>query len=118
MLTVARDITDRKQFEQLLKESEKRFRALSNAAFESIFLSENGVCLDQNLAAVKTFGYENEEAVGRHGTEWIAPEDRALVRKNMEKGYEEPYEVTALRKDGTRFPCEIQASMMTVLSKP
>jgi hypothetical protein len=31
------------------------------------------------------------------------------VKNNMLSGYEESYEVTALRKDGTTFPCEIQA---------
>jgi PAS domain S-box-containing protein len=118
MHTVARDISGHKRFEQFLKESERHFRTLSNAAFESIFLSENGKCLAQNLAAVKMFGYEDEDAVGRHGTEWIAPEDRALVRKNIERGYEAPYEVTALRKDGTRFPCEIQARMTTYQGRP
>ncbi|MGD9353485.1 MAG: PAS domain S-box protein [Desulfobacterales bacterium] len=93
---------------EALEESEERLKALSEASFEAIFLSEKGICLDQNQAAERIFGYTRAEAVGRHGTEWIIPEDRELVKNNMLSGYEESYEGTALRKDGTTFPCEIQ----------
>ena len=58
-------------------------KALAEAPFEAIFLSEQGVCLDQNLAAEKMFGYTRAEAIGRHGAEWIAPEYREQVKKNM-----------------------------------
>ena len=98
---------------EALKESEERFRALTEASFEAIFLSEKGICLDQNLAAERMFGYTLAEAVGRHGTEWIVPEDREQVKNNMLSDYEEPYQVTALRKNGTTFPCEIQGKRIT-----
>ena len=100
--------SERKRADETLKESEERLKALSEASFEAIFLSEKGKCLDQNQAAERMFGYTRAEAVGRHGTEWIVPEDREQVKNNMLSGYKEPYEGTALRKDGTTFPCEIQ----------
>ena len=96
-----------------MRESEERFKALSDATFEAIFISEKGICIDQNVSAEKMFGYTLSEAIGRHGTEWIAPADRATVKEMMMQGYEKPYEVTALRKDGTTFPCEIQARMFS-----
>ena len=100
-----------KRVRELEKEADRR-RALAEAPFEAIFLSERGICLDQNQAAENMFGYSLEEAIGRHGTEWIAPEYREQVRANMQVGCEKPYEVVALRKDGTTFPCEIQARMI------
>jgi PAS domain S-box-containing protein len=103
------DITERKQTENALRNSEVRMKALSEASFEAIFLSEKGICLDQNQTAERMFGFTRDEAVGRHGTEWIIPDDRDRVKNNMISGYEKPYEVNALRKDGTSFPCEIQA---------
>ncbi len=106
------DITERKITEEALKESEASFRALSEHTFEAIFLSEKGVCIGQNRAAERMFGYSNEEAVGKPGIEWIAPEHRELVGKNIVRDYAPPYEVIALRKDGTTFPCEIQAKMI------
>ena len=99
--------TQRKQVE----EPEKRLKALSEASFEAIFLSEKGICLDQNQTAKRMFGYTRAEGIGRHGTEWIVPKDHEQVKNNMASGYEKPYEVTALKKDGDTFPAEIQARM-------
>ncbi|MDP1677505.1 MAG: PAS domain S-box protein [Bacteroidota bacterium] len=106
------DITDTKRVEEELEESKEKYRGLSEATFESIFISEKGVCIEQNQAAEKMFGYTSEEAIGRYGTEWIVPEDREIVMKNMLTGNEEPYEATALRKDGTTFPCILHTKMM------
>ena len=39
-----------------LRDSEARLKALSEASFEAIFLSEKGVCLDQNQNAERIFG--------------------------------------------------------------
>ena len=91
--------------------SKQRYQALSDATFEAIFLSDQGVCLDQNLTAEKMFGYTLGEALGRLGTEWIVPEDRDRVMQNMLQGRLTPYRVRGLRKDGTTFPCEIQGRM-------
>lgn len=93
-------------------ESEEMFRSLSEAAFECIFLSENGHFLYQNYIAEKTFGYSNEEVLGKPGTHWIVPEDWDVVSNNMKSDYEKPYEVIALRKDGSTFPCVISGKMM------
>ena len=106
------DITRRKQAEGELEESREKYRGLSEATFEAIFISEKGLCVEQNQTAEKMFGYTSEEAIGRYGTEWIAPRDREMVMKNMLAGYEEPYEATALRKDGTTFPCLLHGKMM------
>jgi diguanylate cyclase (GGDEF)-like protein/PAS domain S-box-containing protein len=109
---IAHDITEQLAAKQALGQREAHLRALSEAAFEAIFISEEGVCLGQNLAAEKHFGYTLNEALGRSGLEWIAPESRELVQQNMLGGYCEPYEVLALRKDGSTFPAEIRGRSM------
>ena len=111
-VAVAQDITARKTMEKALTKSEERYRALSGASFEAVFISEKGVCIEQNATAEKMFGYTSAEAIGRNGTEWIVPEDREMVIGNMLSGHEGRYEATALRKDGSTFPAEIQARMM------
>lgn len=119
------DITDKKKAElelavslESLHESEDLFRTLSESSFECIFLSKKGMCIMQNKTAEEIFGYTADEAYGRPGTDWIIPEDREKVMKNMMSGVIEPYIVTALRKDGTTFPCEIKARISTYKSEP
>lgn len=91
-----------------LRLSEKRLNALSDAAFEAIFLTEKGCFLEQNRAAEAMFGYSREEAIGQHANMWVAPEDREyVIRKVLEKE-ERPFEATGLKKDGSTFPVEIQ----------
>lgn len=91
-----------------LRMSEERLHALSDASFEAIFLTEAGVCLEQNKAAATMFGYSSAEAVGHHISMWIAPEDRELDNRKTLENEEQPYEIKALRKDGVIFPAQIQ----------
>lgn len=116
-IAVKIDISERKKIEEDLRESQEKYRGLSEASFEAIFFSEKGVCIEQNLAAEKMFGYTTEEALTRYGTDWIVPEDRQMVMDNMLSGTEKPYEATALRKDGTTFPCMLQGRMMQYKNK-
>lgn len=106
------EITENKLMLEDLIESRETHRGLSEAAFDSIFFSEKGICIEQNQTARMVFGYTDEEAIGRYGTEWIVPEERPKVMKNMLEGYEKPYEVTAIRKDGSTFPCMLSGKMM------
>lgn len=107
------DITILKQNLLELKESREKHQSLSEASFDSIFFSDKGICIEQNQAARDIFGYSDEEAIGRPGTDWIVPEDRELVMRNMLSGHTKPYEVTALRKDGTTFPCTLRGKMFS-----
>lgn len=111
------DISTKKKAEQDLLNSEKRLKILSNSSFEAIFVTEQGICTDQNSTAGKLFGYSREEAVGRVATDWIVPEDRAKVAQNILKNYTGVYEATGLRKDGSRFPCEIQGISTVIEGK-
>ncbi|MGP8331722.1 MAG: PAS domain-containing sensor histidine kinase [Methanosarcinaceae archaeon] len=106
------EIDKRKQATETLHDSEALLKAWFDTSFEAIFFSEKGVCLDQNRTAERMFGYTLTEAVGKSGTDWIIPEDRAQVKNNMLSGYEKPYKVTALRKEGTTFSCNILSKMI------
>jgi PAS domain S-box-containing protein len=74
--------------------------------------------LTHSRSSIRIFGYTLAEAVGRHGTEWIVPEDRNQLKNNMLSGYGESYQVTALLKNGTTFPCEIQGKRITYQGRP
>jgi PAS domain S-box-containing protein len=103
------DITQRKQMEEALQESEQRFRTLAEASFEGIGLARQGLILDLNDQLAQMLGYSREELLGAPAADYVAPEHRALVSEFMRSGRREAYEHLALRKDGTTFPVEIRA---------
>jgi PAS domain S-box-containing protein len=109
---IIEDISERKKAEQALRESEERFRNLTAAAFEGIVITENGRILDINDQALKLFGYERPEMVGRNVTEFVAPESREIVADAIGSRREVTYKHQLIRKDGTRFDAEAQAKMM------
>lgn len=111
-LGIASDITERKHAEAELEESREKYRGLSEASFEAIFISVDGFCIEQNHAAELMFGYTHEEAMTKIGPDWFVPEDRERVMNHIIEGYEEQYEAVALRKDGTTFPCVIRGRKM------
>ncbi len=108
LLGLLLDITDRREAEEQLRESEERFRSLSEAAFEAILVHDGGRIVDANQALCDLGGYSWHELVGRDAFEFIAPEHRELAYRNLLADYDRPYEIEALRRDGTRIPVEVQ----------
>jgi PAS domain S-box-containing protein len=103
------DITDRKEAEAKLRDSEERFRGLSEAAFEAILVHDGGKVVDVNHALSELSGFSWHELVGRDGFELVAPEHRETVYRNLLAEYTGVYEVEGVRRDGRRIPIEIQA---------
>jgi PAS domain S-box-containing protein len=109
ILTVASDITERKQAEEALRESRERFEALAKASFEGIGFSHDGIIIDANAQLAQMLGYDPSEIIGKPVADLVAPEDRELVRRYMEAGYEDRYENRLLRKDRSTLVVETQA---------
>jgi PAS domain S-box-containing protein len=103
------DVTDREETEARLRDSEDRFRSLSEAAFEAIFVHDGGRIVDVNQALCDLTGHSWHELVGRDGFDLAAPEYRETLQRNMRAEYERGYEIECLRRDGTRLPVEVQA---------
>ncbi len=109
---ISRDITAQRQAEDALRESEVRLRYLSDAAFEGIAVSQNGVILDANAAFLTLYGYDREQILGLDGINLAVPEDRALVRRKIVTGEEDAYEARCLRRDGSTFQAELRGRMV------
>ena len=103
------DITESKQAEQALIESETKFKRLSNLTFEGIVLHQNGIAIDINLSFSQIFGYTREEVIGKNIVKLIVKEEyHNIISQNLIKNYSFPYEIGGLRKDGTEIPLEIE----------
>ena len=96
-----------------LIESEERFRCLSDAGLEGIVFSEKGTIIEVNNACCKMFGYRRSEVIDRTAVDFIAPEEREKVKRNMVSRREQSYLTSGLKKDGTTFPVEIQGRMFS-----
>jgi PAS domain S-box-containing protein len=103
---VAQDITERKQAEDRLKESEAKYRSLVENSLEGISLSRGDRLFFANQALLNMTGYETaEEFLHVPLLEHIAPESRDLIRgilKKQQRGKPVParFSFKIVRKDG------------------
>ncbi|MGF1939250.1 MAG: PAS domain S-box protein [Nostoc sp. ChiQUE02] len=112
-LELEREIAERKQTEVALLESETRFRLLAEATFEAIAITEQGILLDTNQTCAEMFGYELSELIGMRVMDFTAPGYQEQVMQKIRSGDEGIYETVCLCKDGTTFPAEIRARVMS-----
>ncbi len=113
------DITDRKQAEFSLRESEEQFKTIFELANDGIvYLDKKGNFLDLNLKVEEIFGYSREELLGNNFADFDF-----LVPDHMEKGIKlfnevKPginpvlLELDALHKDGSRRFVEISTRII------
>ncbi|SFM60281.1 PAS domain-containing hybrid sensor histidine kinase/response regulator [Methanolobus profundi] len=110
LCSIVNDITDRKRMEEDLIRSQIKYRLLADTTFEGIIIHNNGIALEINKAVSRVTGYDPEEILGKNIlTLAIYPEDLPSVLQHMKSGDLKPYEVRAIKKDGTIFPIEIEA---------
>ena len=82
-----RDVTARHEMEERLRESERRFRTLSDGALEGIMIHDKGVISDCNRRFAELFGYRPEEIIGRNGFEFMmTPESHARISDWKQQG--------------------------------
>lgn len=115
---------NRKQIEKQMEttlhqalESERRFRTLQQASFGGIGLHDKGVIIDCNQGLCDLTGYSYEELIGLNGLLLIAEHDRKLVMERIVSGYEQPYDVECLRKDGSKFAMEVHGKNIPYMGK-
>ena len=105
----ASDITERKNAETGLLESEEKFRNLAEQSPNMIFINKKGKVVYANAKCEEILGYPREEICSPAFDFFvlIAPEFKDVLRRNFSehsKGKEvPPFEYTIIGKDGTRI---------------
>ncbi|MFN2344042.1 MAG: PAS domain S-box protein, partial [Desulfonatronovibrio sp.] len=111
-LHVARDITEKKQAEKTIQETESRFRRLlANVDFVAVQgYNMEGVAIYWNQASEILYGYTKQEALGQNLIDLIIPDEmRSQVQREIQQmtSSAEPVpssELTLKRKDGSLVP--------------
>lgn len=107
LCAVSRDVTERRKFEEALKESEKRFRSLVQNASDMITILEaDGTIRYESPAVEHILGYGTEERLGASAFDYVHPEDLPRVERTFEEtvnkhGVQLPVEFRLRHKDGS-----------------
>jgi PAS domain S-box-containing protein len=110
---IARDVTERKQVEQALRESEEKYRQLFELESDAIVLIDNetGQILEANTAAAALYGYSREELLRKKNSDLSAePQETRRVTQTTPAIADQVVFVPLRfhrKRDGTVFPVEI-----------
>ena len=116
MIEYSLDITERKQMEKALKDSEIKFRSVTQSAIDAIISADkDGNIVFWNPSAQKMFGYEEHEVIGHSLTMLMPDHLKAAHQKGLashvasgdSRIINRTVEMIGLTKKGRQFPLEL-----------
>ena len=124
LVGTVQDITERKQAEAALRESEDAFRHLFEDSSDPILLIKEGRFIDCNTATLTQLGYQSKSEFINCRPDEISPDYQADGRPSEEKAAEmiatalrvgyHRFEWLHVRADGSPLPVEVSLTPMTV----
>ncbi len=112
------DITERKQAEEALRQSQEQLLKIFESVTEGITVVDlNGVITEANQRTVEMHGFgSRDELLGKSALELVVPRDRERVANSMrqaiKKGTVRGVEYTLLRADGSKFFGELSTNVL------
>lgn len=113
----ARDITERKQAEEALRESEKNYRNLFEWAHDSIFITDSSTLhlLDVNEHAARRLGYTRKQLFHLPAEEISPPQDPEVRKAILDQLWQTgnvTFEHVHISKNGSQIPVEISSRVV------
>jgi PAS domain S-box-containing protein len=114
---ITRDLTERRETEEALRESEARTRLIFDTALDAVItIDEHGLVTEWNGQAERMFGWPYGEAIGRRLSELLIPPRHRAAHENGLRHFlatgagpilNRRVEITAVRRGGGEFPVEL-----------
>jgi PAS domain S-box-containing protein len=117
------DISERKKVDDALRESEERYHQLVDISPDAVIIHRQGKIIFANPAFLKQTGASHyDEIIDKNILDFIHPDFREAVRKNIEKDLigtiTPPMELPMLRIDGTQIIVEGRGVKTFIDGKP
>jgi len=96
------DVTAMKRAEEDARDSEERFRLLSDASRDSVVVHSDGAIVEVNQAFCDQFGWPADEALSLDPADYISAESIAIFRERLASGSNDSFEVTGRHRSGAR----------------
>lgn len=119
-----RDITERKEWEHALRQSEERYHRAFHSSPDSITISfiSTGTFLEVNEGFEKITGYSRDEILGRTSIEmgiWRNPDDRErLAERLLEEPVVRDFETAFVTRDGREVIGLLSATIIELHGTP
>jgi PAS domain S-box-containing protein len=112
------EIDQRIKAENSARQSEARFKRLSDCALEGIVITVGDEIVDVNETYAKMHGYEQNHIIGKSAEILTAPEYQEFARSKRFANDDRPYEKIAVKKDGSLFPVEVRSRLLEGENEP
>lgn len=117
VISVGRDITEQKEAEERVRQSEQQFRDLFDSISDIVYTQDmQGRFLTVNPSLLQVFGYDEEEILGRAASDFMKPEFKPLFQTDYlealrTKGYHEGI-AFYFTKEGKRLYLEYRSVLV------
>ncbi|UCE10585.1 MAG: PAS domain S-box protein [Candidatus Thorarchaeota archaeon] len=121
ILAMIRDVTELKEAEDALRESEEKYRELFQGSRDAVFIHDlEGNILDVNSSVLNLLGYSIDEMmsmkIGQLHPEYELEKSKSKFEEIAIRG-EVRFEVDFLRKDGSTLPTEVSSTVLEISGK-